>query len=320
MRLGALILAASMVASAATAAAQTVDWAAGQSGGGWFTMSAGLGKLMEERGVGVTVKVIAGGATANPDKIQQGQAQFALGVDILAKAAREGTLLYKDKPHDKIMMVGQSFSDSYLHFIRAKGAPLSLEQIFTAKEVHIGVPKAGTSDELTFRLMQEYYGTNDEKMKARGAVIFQGDYNELASAFKKGQIDYVFVILGIPGAMVQDMQQSREAEVQPVPDQLRQLFAEKYGFSVGAIPKTAYPKYQTRDVPSLIMATTLLVGATVSDDIVYRVIKTICDNVNVLPRIHPSMDVFDCKTAIKTQPVPVHSGALKFYKEKGFAS
>jgi TRAP-type uncharacterized transport system substrate-binding protein len=32
------------------------------------------------------------------------------------------------------------------------------------------------------------------------------------------------------------------------------------------------------------------------------------------------MDVFDCKTAIKTQPVPVHPGALKYYKEKGYTS
>jgi TRAP-type uncharacterized transport system substrate-binding protein len=32
------------------------------------------------------------------------------------------------------------------------------------------------------------------------------------------------------------------------------------------------------------------------------------------------MDVFNCATAIKTQPVPVHPGALKYYKEKGFAS
>lgn len=126
MRSRVFAMAAVLALGAATAArAQTVDWAAGQSGGGWFTMSAGLGKLMEERSAGITIKVVTGGATVNPDKIQKGEVQFGLGVDIFAKAAREGTLLYKDKPHDKLMMVGKSFSDSYLHFIRAKGAALS---------------------------------------------------------------------------------------------------------------------------------------------------------------------------------------------------
>lgn len=186
--------------------------------------------------------------------------------------------------------------------------------------MRIGVPKVGTSDEIIFRLIQEYYGGSDEKLRANGGTLVQGDYNELATAFKKGQIDYIFVVLGIPGAMVQDIQQSREAEVQPISDKVRQIFAEKYGFSIGSIPKTAYPKYQSGDVPSIVMATTLLVGSTVSDDIVYRVTKTICDNITLLPKIHASMDVFDCKTAVKTRPVPVHPGALKYYKEKGFAS
>ena len=308
------------VVIAGAAQAQTIEFVAGQLGGGWYTMANGMAKLMEEKNPGLTVKVVPGGGTANPSKIQLGQSQLGMGLDIFAKAAREGTLLYAGKPHDKVMMIGQSFSDNYVHFIKAKGAPLSFEEVFKAKNVRIGVTKAGSSDEMTYRFVMEYYGTSYDKMRANGAKIVQGDYNELASAFKDGQVDYIFIVLGIPGAMVVDIQQSREAELVAFPEKLRQDFAEKYGYSLGSFPKTTYPKYQTADSPAIIMATTLMVSSAVSEDIVYKVTKTICENTEILPKIHASMDVFDCKTAVKTRPVPVHPGALKYYKEKGLAS
>lgn len=302
------------------AQAQTIEFVAGQLGGGWYTMANGMAKLMEEKNPGLTVKVVPGGGTANPSKIQLGQSQLGMGLDIFAKAARDGTLLYAGKPHDKVMMIGQSFSDNYLHFIRAKGAPLSFEEVFKAKDVRIGVTKAGSSDEMSYRFVMEYYGTSYEKMRANGAKIVQGDYNELASAFKDRQIDYLFIVLGIPGAAVVDIQQSREAELLPWPEKIRQDFAQKYGYSLGAFPKTTYPKYQTADTPTVIMATTLMVSSALADDVVYKVTKTLCENTDMLPKIHASMDVFDCKTAVKTRPVPVHPGALKYLKEKGFAS
>ena len=65
------------------------------------------------------------------------------------------------------------------------------------------------------------------------------------------------------------------------------------------------------------MATTLMTSADVPDDTIYKVTKTLCENTAELPKIHASMDVFDCKSAVKTQPIPVHPGAAKYYKEKG---
>jgi TRAP transporter TAXI family solute receptor len=302
------------------AQAQTIEWVAGQLGGGWYTMANGMARMLEEKNSGLTVKVVPGGGTANPSKIQQGQSQLGMGLDIFAKAAHDGTLLYQGKPHDKLMMVGQSFSDNYLHIIRAKGAPLSVEEVFKTPNVRIGVTKAGSSDEMSFRFLMEHYGTSYEKLRASGAKIVQGDYNELASAFKDRQVDYLFIVLGVPGAMVQEIQQAREGELLPYPEAVREAFTNKYGYSLGVFPKTTYPKYQTADVPTLIMATTLMVSSAVPEDLVYKITKTLCENTGSLPRIHASMDVFDCKTAVKVRPVPVHPGALKYYKEKGFGS
>jgi len=308
------------LAVAAPASAQTIEWVAGQLGGGWYTMATGMAKLVQEKNPGLTVKVVPGGGTANPSKIEQGQSQLGMGLDIFAKAAIEGTDIYTGKPHKKVMMIGQSFSDNYLHAMRAEGAKLAFADVFKTPGVKIGVTKAGSSDETSFRYVMAHYGTSYEKLRASGAKIVQGDYNELANAWKDKQIDYLFIVLGIPGASVIDATKGRAGELMEYPKDLRDALAAKYGYSQGAFPANTYSTMKNPEVPALIMATTLMVGSDVPDDVVYKITKTLCENTADLPKIHASMEVFDCKTAIKVRPVPVHPGALKYFKEKGLAS
>ena len=308
------------LAWASPASAQTVEWVAGQLGGGWYTMSTGMAKLVQDKNPGLTVKVVPGGGTANPSKIQQGQSQLGMGLDIFSKMAREGTGIYQGKPHTKVVMIGQSFSDNYVHFFKAQGAPYGFDDVFKQKNVKIGVTKAGSSDEMSYRFVMEEYGQSYDKLRANGWKIVQGDYNELASAFKDGQVDYMFLVLGIPGAAVIDMSQGRKGELMAWPKGLTDTLIKKYGYSPGTFPKATYPNLQTSDVPGLVMATTLMVSTDLSDEVAYKVTKTLCENSGELPKIHASMDVFKCQTAIKVQPVPVHPGAMKYYKEKGFSS
>lgn len=308
---------AAAIAVAAPAQAQTIEFVAGQLGGGWYVMATGMAKLMQDKNAGLQVKVVPGGGTANPTKVEQGQSQLGMGLDIFSKAAHDGTGIYEGKPHKKLRMVGQSFSDNYLHFIRAAGTTEKLDTIMKQKNIKIGVTKAGSSDEMSYRFVMDHYGQSYDKLRGNGWKIVQGDYNDLASAFKDGQVDYIFIVLGIPGAAVIDISKGRKAELLGWPDELAGAMATKYGYSRGAFPRTTYPDAQAGDVPTIIMATTLMTSADVSDDVVYKVTKTLCENTADLPKIHASMDVFDCKTAVKTQPVPVHPGAAKYYKEKG---
>jgi hypothetical protein len=308
---------AAMVSSSASA--QTIEWVAGQLGGGWYTMTTGMAKLVQDKNPGLTVKVVPGGGTANPTKVEQGQSQLGMGLDIFAKAARDGTDIYTGKPHGKLMMIGQSFSDNYLHAMRADGAKLSFEEIFKTKDIRIGVTKAGSSDEMGFRYVMAHYGTSYDKLRANGVRIVQGDYNELASAWKDKHVDYMFIVLGIPGAAVIDMSKGRGGELMEYPPALRKAMMDKYGYSSGAFPAATYPALQKGPVDTLIMATTLMVSADVPEAVVYNITKTLCENTAELPKIHASMSVYDCKTAIKTRPVPVHPGALKYYREKGLA-
>lgn len=71
-------------------------------------------------------------------------------------------------------------------------------------------------------------------------------------------------------------------------------------------------------MPVLNMATTLMASSDVSEDVVYKVTRALCESQSRLPSVHASLEDFDCKTAVEIRPIPVHPGALKYYKERGW--
>jgi len=298
--------------------AETFEWTSGQLGGGWYTMTAGLAKFIEEAHPDMKIKVVPGGGTANPSKVNNGKSQFGLGLDTLAFLAKDGIDIYKGKPHTELMMIGGSLSDTLFHFVRADGAKLSLKQLFTeSKDAKIGVTKAGSSDQKIFSWMMEYYGTSYKDLKKRGVSINHANYSELSSQYKDRLIDYVFVNLGLPGAAVIDMLISRKGTLQSLPEELMKDFRKSYGYNPGVIKAGTY-KGQENDVDTGNMGTVILVAKSISEDAVYKVTKTICENEPKLADIHSSMASYKCPTAIENATIPVHPGALKYYKEMGY--
>ena len=55
-----------------------------------------------------------------------------------------------------------------------------------------------------------------------------------------------------------------------------------------------------------------------SPDVVYRVVKVVGENPDRVRKIHDSLKDFDPKVGWKDLGGPLHPGAEKFYREKGW--
>jgi len=163
----------------------------------------------------------------------------------------------------------------------------------------------------------KYYGTGYEDMKKRGVKINHANYVKLSNQYRDRLIDYVFVNLGLPGAAVNDMLTSRQGGIYPLPKSMMKDFGASYGYTPGIIKAGTY-KGQSDDVATGKMGTVIMVNKSVSEDVVYKVTKAICENQARLTDIHDSMASYKCSTAIKNAPIPAHPGALKYYKETGY--
>jgi len=59
------------------------------------------------------------------------------------------------------------------------------------------------------------------------------------------------------------------------------------------------------------------VRADVDEDAVYKITKTIYENLPFLNAIHGATKAMSLEQAISGLPLPLHPGALKYYQEMG---
>jgi len=62
----------------------------------------------------------------------------------------------------------------------------------------------------------------------------------------------------------------------------------------------------------------LVAPASLDDDIVYQIVKAVFDNLENFKTLHPVFATLDANHMAKdNDAMPIHPGALKYYKEKG---
>jgi TRAP-type uncharacterized transport system substrate-binding protein len=92
----------------------------------------------------------------------------------------------------------------------------------------------------------------------------------------------------------------------------------KHGLKISPMPQ--FFKGQTGPVKSVDFGTNLIAHKDLSDDLAYKITKAICDNRDALVAEHKGMSGFIAKDAWRPENVgiPLHPGAIKYYKEKGY--
>jgi len=84
------------------------------------------------------------------------------------------------------------------------------------------------------------------------------------------------------------------------------------------VQKGTYP-FMEKDYPTLRMAVSLLAGAHVPDEVVYKYVKAVAENEARVQSIGGSLKTSFTTAKMATDPsgLPYHPGALRYYKEKG---
>lgn len=317
-----LMVLGTFVSLTPAAAQQTLTWTAGPVGGGWYQMAGGFAELIREK-AGVTVKVIPGGGTQNPVIIEKGDADMGFGLPPLLSAATQGEDPYVGKKHGALRALAGNMSLNTFHFYVGADTPyaaMGMDDIFRGKKpIRLAISPSGTSDEWVFRKVLEFYGTSYRDMEAAGAKFFRGNYTEQAGMFKDRNVEGVFTFLALPGASVTEASVGRSLKLQSFSEPLLQHLA-KFGLGTGPIPPGTYPKAANASdaVVSATMGSTIVVSAKLDADVVYTLAKAINDNADRVRLIHGSLRPYDPSKAWMATGLPLHPGAERYYREKGY--
>jgi len=82
------------------------------------------------------------------------------------------------------------------------------------------------------------------------------------------------------------------------------------------IPANTYAG-QEKDVPTAAVTNYLVTSTAVSDDLAYQMTKLIFESLPELANSHVAGKDIRLETAASGSPIPLHPGAIRYYKEKG---
>jgi uncharacterized protein len=84
----------------------------------------------------------------------------------------------------------------------------------------------------------------------------------------------------------------------------------------GKIPKNIYPGITT-DTPVAAVGNALICHEKMDPGLAYNVLKTLFAYKADLVAVHKEATHLTVEDAVDGSPIPFHSGAIKFFKEKG---
>ena len=286
--------------------------ASGATGGVYFVMGGGMATLITKYIPGVNANAeVTSASVDNCKLVIGGKSDLGFSYSDVAYDAYAGAGRFKGQPGSSLRALAMLYP-GYNHIVTLEGKGINELKDLKGKRVSTGPPGSGT--EVVALKVLEAVGINPDKDIGRERLTM----NESAGALKDGKIDAFFVNAGAPMSSVLDLASTPGMKLKLIPhDFIVDKIAAKYGpiYFKLSIPKNAYPG-QAQDIPVLAVGNVLFCHERLDAEIAYSIVKNIFERRNELILVHKEAENIRLENAAAGAPMPLHAGALKYYKEK----
>jgi TRAP transporter TAXI family solute receptor len=292
------------------------------------TMVEGLNAVVRDAYPGSSVSFKPNSPGGGVLAIAEGQADFtatATGTEI--RLANEGQAPFQKPLKGKFSYVMQLYDNQFVHFLMTKAwadsnGIKSWADIAAKKpkmrlainrpdnpQVSIGGP---------YQVMLVHGFTIDDIEKWGGSYVLGNSAIGLA-AVTDGKADVFMNARNLGDSLIKDIAGKRELLWIDGDPAMIQKAADVFSNRMDMVPKDAYPSFMQKDYPTVRMWVSLLAGAHVPDEVVYKYVKAIAENENRVQSIGGSLKTSFTTQKMATNPadLPYHPGALRYYREKG---
>lgn len=228
-------------------------------------------------------------------------------------SAFNGTMSYSDAGPQKELREVASLYQSQLHIFTTESS--GIKDIAELKGKKVCVGSQGTSYLFINRKILEEYGISMNDIHP-----YYMNYAESAEALANGDIDAAFQTGGYPIAGIQQSAATTAFRMLPISDDVIQKIIEEFPFiSKTSIPVGVY-EHQSNEAATntLGYATTIFCSEKADDDLIYTFTKGIISALDIYGDTNDATRQISTET-ISTSHIPIHEGALKFYREIGIA-
>jgi TRAP transporter TAXI family solute receptor len=293
--------------AAGAAQAQQVRLMTGPQGGSWYPLGGAIANIAGKDGI--KVQVLPGAGIANVRAVDQGKADMGFGNSISTVDGVAGRPPF-EAPTKNVCNVATLYPQ-YLQIVANADAGINTLADLKGKAIAVQ-PKGNTAEFITVQAL-EVYGLKYSDMTRVSHV----SYTDAVSLMKDNNAQAFTLGTTVPASSIMDLASARDIKLIPVPDDKFEAMRKlNPGYTKLVIPAGSYPK-QTEDVAAVGYATHLIARCDLAEDVVYKVLKGMMANQADLTAIAKVMGSTTTKIMAEDIGVPMHQGAVKFYKEQG---
>ncbi len=309
-------LAASIGFAGAVSAQQFITIGTGGVTGVYYPTGGAICRLVnkdrKEHGVRCSVES-TGGSVYNTRTIRQGELDFGVVQSDVQSAAIEAVRAFEgDEPYGDLRAVF-SVHPEPLHVMVRSDAGISSVADMAGKSVNIGNPGSGTRVLADALMAANDIGPDDLGLAA------ELKSSEQSAALCDGKIDAAVWAAGLPNGSSMEATSTCDITILDLTtSNTDKVLAENSAYAAATIPGGMYPG-NPDDIASWGPKATFVTDAGTSEEVVYVLVKAIFDNFDDFKKLHPAFGNLTEEQMIKDGlSAPLHPGAEKYYKERGW--
>lgn len=308
------------------ARAEDLKFGAMPLGSIWYVFAASFSKhITPALPPGSKVDIIArGGGIGNPIIVDQKKADVALANVVTSVWAMEGEAdIYKGKKYPNIRSLLGGLNSVWLvgilteEYIKRTGNDTFEKAILSKNPPRVIMKPAGSTVPPSVRLAFEGLGMSFDKYKANGGQIIQVDVGQIPTMMRDGRADLYFESASPGHPATTEVTLTVPVRFIDLPEKSLQLMS-KNGLKVSPMPE--YFKGQKGPVKAVDFGTNMIVHKDMPENVAYAITKAVVDNRDAIVAEHKAMAGFVAKDAWRPENngIPLHPGAIRYYKEKGW--
>lgn len=260
----------------------------------------------------VGIAEVSDGSVGNLVAVNNGQIQSALAqADLVYGMVRGVTPLGRGERLRSVRAIANLYPEDF-HFLVNVESGISGFSGIKGKRISLG--REGSGSRATAMMVLKSYGLSLEDVN-----IVQEDPGRSADMLAAGQLDAMLYVGGYPALGLMDAFAAGKVRLLPLNDAvIEQMLKLNRSLHASVIPAGAYAGL-TENVPTIAVNAQWIVNSAVDEETIYQITRALWDERNhtILLAGHPQAARIKPETALQDITIPLHPGALRYYREEG---
>jgi uncharacterized protein len=307
-RIIATVAVAALAAAGCGGSGNRLSIATGGTTGVYYVYGGGLAKQLTA-GIENTQATasVTSASVENIKLVSGGKAEIGFSQTDTAADAVGGVGSFNEKQPVKAIA---RIYDNYAQVVAGPGVEATKVADLKGKRVSLGPPNSGT--QVMARRMMEAAGLNPDTDITKSQLSI----NESVEAVKNGTIDAFFWVGGVPTAGVVDLATSKPEMKMLDTSDLLSAMQTKHGKQYVTLDVDLAASYKlTGAIKTMAVGNVLLVPDKMDEQLAYDITKTLFAKKAELVKVHSEAEKLDPKLGQQVEPVQLHPGAARYYKE-----